>query len=157
MRSRALNQRGKLRPMARIDLALVAAALVILGSACAMADPGLGGPGAPAQLEAETYPGTRGPITGTLHGEDTGCLEADVEGVSRFVIWPPGTQLGDEGGIRLPDGTVVRPGDRVTGVGAVTPIARLVADKGYWESLIGFCDPAEADALVFDQVAPADE
>jgi hypothetical protein len=133
----------------------VAPVLLAALAGCSLGS-GLGGPGAPAQLDGEAYPGPRAPVAGTVQGEDSGCLEIETDGLARFVIWPAGTQLAD-GGIRLPDGTVVRPGSRVEGIGAVTPIERLVADpNGYWAHVIGFCAPAEDEALVLDQVGVAD-
>ena len=142
-----------LRGMRRPVLALL---VTIQGLAACTADgEALGGFGVPAQLAGETYPGPRRAIASVLEGDDVGCLEAAVDGAPRFVIWPAGARL--DHGVRLADGTILRPGDPFDRVGALTPIEPLAADpNGFWASLIGFCAPASREALVLDEVRRAE-
>lgn len=129
----------------------LAAVLSLVLCAGCLGDVGLGGPGLPQQRTGETYPGQRFETAGEIEQTDTGCLRILIDAVSRFVIWPAGSDLGDA--VRLPDGSEARPGDRLRAVAALTPTDRLVADaNGYWASVLGFCAPNDGFVLVIDEV-----
>lgn len=141
-------------PRARLAFALLLGATAAAacgpttttGLAGPTAEAGLGGPGLPQQLAGERYPGARRVLAGTVELADNGCVNVVLDGRSLFAIWPAGSALDDV--VRLPDGQVLADGDRVTGSGALSPVAPLVADPGgYWANVIGFCDP-DADVLV---------
>ncbi|MEI7743626.1 MAG: hypothetical protein WCK58_07745 [Chloroflexota bacterium] len=102
----------------------------------------------PAQRPGETYPGVREEIHGTLEVASNGCFELVVDGTPQFVIWPAGSQLDDR--VRLPDGQVVVEGAAVTGIGASTPTAPLVAKGGYWANALSFCAQGDKEVIVLD-------
>jgi hypothetical protein len=113
--------------------------------------PAEGGMGLPAQREGDAYPGPRAEVTGTVRTAENGCIEVEADGRRWFVIWPAGARL--DALVRLPDGTVLDDGDRLTATGGPTPVGRLVADRaGYWANTIGFCAPEATEVLVLDEV-----
>lgn len=116
--------------------------------------------GVPQQFAGEEFPGDRHRVTMRVHLAPDGCflgrLPADGDGSRRLVVWPRGTEQGASGAeLRLPDGTVVRHGDVLTGVGLVMPTARLahVGEDGFWDFAVSFCTPRAADVLVLDTAA----
>jgi hypothetical protein len=112
------------------------------------------GLGLPVPIAGESYPGERKDVTGVLEVASNGCLQLGVDGQRYFVIWPTGSMLDDR--VRLPNGQVVREGQTVTGTGALTPSAPLVAQRdSYWASAIGFCAPDATEVLVLDSAALA--
>jgi hypothetical protein len=132
--------------------AAVAAALAL--AACSNApDDALGGPGLPQQLPGETYPGARQQLAGKLELLGNGCVNVVISGVSRLVIWPAGSDLGDP--VTLPDGTALADGDAIAGSGTVIPVDALAGGPdGYWGSVTGFCDSQPREVVVFDEVGP---
>jgi hypothetical protein len=105
------------------------------------------------QRDGETYPGVRRNVVGIVEVAPDGCIGVKVDDRSYFAIWPRGSEQ-DEA-VRLPGGEVIAAGDRITGVGALTPVAPLVADpNGYWAYLIGFCVPGAREVLVLDAAGP---
>lgn len=121
--------------------------LALAVTACGL---GEGGLGLPTQRSGETYPGARMEIAGTMAVTSNGCFELDTEAGRHFVIWPAGSALDDR--VRLPDRSVVREGDRIEAVGAMTPVDPLVADRnGYWAQAIGYCAPDAMRVIVLDE------
>ena len=140
--------------MPRARVPLLVACLGWLAAACQVAaPPDQAGMGLPVQLPGEVYQSERSPLSGTLHVTDTGCDHAMVDGRKRYVIWPAGSAKVD--GVRLPDGSVLADGDPFEGVGGLTPVEPLTADRnGWWAHTIGFCDPEATEVLVLDEARP---
>jgi hypothetical protein len=128
--------------------AALALAVGLTVAACSGPD-GLGGMEMPRQRDGETYPGMRRDIVGIVEVTPDGCIGVKVDDRSYFAIWPRGSEQGEA--VRLPGGEVIAAGDRIAGVGALTPVAPLVADpNGYWAYVIGFCAPGAREVLVLD-------
>lgn len=120
--------------------------IAILLTACGL---GEGGLGLPRQLGGETYPGDRFTLDGVMQVSSNGCFQLKWQGRIHYVIWPAGSTLDDQ--VRLPNGEVIREGDHVTGIGALTPTAPLVANRdGYWAYAIGYCAPGAEEVIVLD-------
>ena len=141
----------------------LAIGLMILGSLMVLdgCDLGGGGPGLPRQQSAETYPGERHEVVGTIDVAEGGCVRVRLEdGLSYLVIWPATASQGRDDYVNL--GWFQRDlgnGDRVRGEAALTPLAGLPhwAD-GYWHAALGWCAKDEdTDALVFDWARGVDE
>ncbi|MEO8510915.1 MAG: hypothetical protein ABI534_06695 [Chloroflexota bacterium] len=131
--------------------AFVAVALA-LAACTGSQDEALGGPGLPQQLRGETYPGARHELAGELQLLDNGCVNVVIDGVSRLVIWPAGSDLGDP--VTLPDSTPLADGDAITGIGTVMTVNALPGGAdGYWGSVTGFCDTQPREVVVFDEVS----
>ena len=128
-------------------------AALALAACASPPDDALGGPGLPQQLPGERYPGERQQLAGNLELLENGCVNVVIDGVSRLVIWPAGSDLGDP--VTLPDGTPLAAGDAVSGAGAVIPVNALPGGPdGYWGSVTGFCDSQPREVVVFDEVGP---
>lgn len=131
---------------------LAAATLVLtvgLAIAACSSPDGLGGMEMPRQRDGEAYPGLRRDIVGIVEVAPDGCVGVRIDDRSYFAIWPRGSEQHEV--VRLPGGEVIAAGDRIVGVGALTPVAPLVADpNGYWAYVIGFCAPDAREVLVLD-------
>ncbi len=133
-------------------------AVVLGGLAAGCALPGQAGMDLPRQNDAETYSGDRSQLAGVLATASNGCLTIGMNSGDYLVIWPRGSEFANRGelpaGVRLPDGQVISPGDAMSGTGAFTPTAPLVANRhGYWAHTIGYCAPSASQVVVFDSVA----
>jgi hypothetical protein len=139
--------RRRLTVCAAVDAALALAA-------CSNApDDALGGPGLPQQLPGETYPGARQQLAGKLELLGNGCVNVVISGVSRLVIWPAGSDLGDP--VTLPDGTALADGDAIAGSGTVIPVDALAGGPvGYGGSASGVCESLPREVVAFDAVVP---
>jgi len=131
--------------------------VMLLSTACSSpGEEALGGPGLPQQLPGETYPGARQELAAAIELARNGCVNLVTDDGSRMVIWPAGSELADP--VRLPDGTRLTDGDRIRGTGAIVPVNALAGGPdGYWDSIIGFCDPDARDVVVFDEVQLASD
>lgn len=100
-----------------------AAVLLLTGvmTACSLSpgEDAQGGPGLPQQIPGETYPGDRSELIGEVQVARNGCIDVVVDGISRMVIWPAGSELADA--VRLPDGASLVDGD---GAAAAAPSCR---------------------------------
>lgn len=117
-----------------------------------------GGMGLPNHRRGESYPGTRGPVTGTVDLRPNGCFRMDTPAGSRLVVWPGDAEQDpdDATAIRLPSGRRLHHGDRVAGTGLEYPVAALPGvPDGYWGGMVTFCAPDDATVLVLDDVRPA--
>ncbi len=115
-----------------------------------------GGP-VPQQFPSETYPGEREPLSVRVWLAANGCFLGSVGGTSParsyLVVWPAGTEgAGDQ--VRLPDGTMVGNGDRLSGPGTLMPITALegIGASSFWQHTVGFCDDGAERVLVLDVV-----
>jgi hypothetical protein len=113
----------------------------------------------PSQHDGESYGGERLALTGELSVAANGCINITLNTGSYLVIWPKGSDYADLGsspaGVRLPNGHVIAPGDTLSGTGALTATAPLVANRdGYWAHVIGYCAPGASEIVVFDSVNP---
>jgi hypothetical protein len=156
-------------PRSAVPFALIVTAVLLTGcgaSAASSARPAsssaadlatdttAGGP-FPHQLDGETYPGKRAPVTGRVVLRDNGCLLVTAEGVSRFAIWPRGAGQDPQDGrvVLLADGSRVGPDDMVSASAAVLPVSALAGvPDGYWGGRLSFCVPKATDVLVLDTV-----
>ena len=147
----APTQSGRVVPgPASLGVALVVGLL----AACTTPEAGLGGLGLPRQHPGEEYPGARMAITGVFQVADDGCFQLLTKGNRVFVIWPPGAAEDGPLRIRFRDGSVLQEGDVITGTGAYTPVAPLVADRnGYWATTLGFCAPEADEVIVLDDAS----
>lgn len=150
---------GRSRSHARAGLVPALCALLAL-CGCGLfgvgSGPDVGGPGIPQAQDAESFPGERREVTGEVLATNEGCVFVVVSGVEYFAIWPSGSDGPDDSGrlLLLPDGDAVRDGDSIVGVGALTPVRPLVADRnGYWASVIGYCAPDIETAMVLDHAS----
>lgn len=120
-----------------------------------------GSPSVPRQSTAGELGGRRSPTGGTVRLAPDGCwfLE-DVDGQRRMLVWPPATEVGDDGAsILLDDATVLVPGTVIEGSGTRLGVRALAAD-GFVAQIAGFCAPTGVDVAVLDAVlvvvAPTD-
>jgi hypothetical protein len=131
--------------------ALLGAGLVACGG---VSDNEAGGP-IPHQLDGETYPGDRVPVSGAVELASNGCLFLVSDGVRHLAVWPAGAaqDRDDATVVRLADGTRVKPKDSVTASGLLFPVTGLVGyPDGYWGSQVTFCVPHDSTVLVLDTV-----
>jgi len=147
--------RGVRRP--RGAMRSVAFVVVLSVSLLVGCQPGQVGMGLPRQHDGESYTGDRQHLTGVLEVASNGCINIDLNPGTYLIIWPKGSDYADLGqspaGVRLPDGHVIAPGDTLSGTGALTPTAPLVANRdGYWSHAIGYCAPGASEVVVFDSV-----
>lgn len=133
--------------------------VVLLGAALAgcSGEDNEAGMGLPNHRPGESYPGARGPVTGTVRQQSNGCFRMDTPAGSRLVVWPGDSDHDPEDPtyIRLPSGRRVHDGDRVAGTGLEYPATALPGvPDGYWGGVITFCAPDDATVLVLDDVRP---
>lgn len=143
--------------------AAVVLALLLAGCAGSSSDgdasgEALGGMGVPQQFREEEYPGPRESLTVRVHLARNGCFLGRLQGggIRRLVVWPTGTEQGDDGDeLLLPGGGAVRHGDVVTAQGLLLATDRLPGYRGdgFWAHAVGFCTPDAPDVLVLDLAA----
>lgn len=110
--------------------------------------------GLPQQLDGETYPGDRRPISAEVEVAGNGCAYLVVDGTALLAIWPRGSELSQPA--RLPDGTELSDGDRIEGTGSLVPFGALPGGPdGYWGHVTGFCAGEAPRAVVLDEVSAA--
>lgn len=130
---------------------LLSAGLVVAG--CGGGNEG--GTGLPTPRPGESYPGPTAQVSGTIV-DDRGCFLLESAGIKRLVVWPSGTDQDrdDASVLSLPGGTQLRPGDTVSGAGAVVPVTALAGyPEGYWGQQVGFCTPDATEVLVLASAA----
>jgi hypothetical protein len=134
-----------------LSSALLAWSLAACGGS---SDNEAGGP-IPHQLDGETYPGDRAPVSGRVELASNGCMFVVSDGVRHLAVWPKGAAQDREDAtvVRLADGTRVRPKDSVEATGLLFPVTQLVGyPDGFWGSQVTFCVPEDSTVLVLDTV-----
>ena len=154
--------------MLRRSLAPALLPLVVLLSACGVDDT-LGGFGLPeldASDRAEVLAGAGASaesVTGTLSILDDGCHTFSGTGAAdgAWIVWPAGTAAvdGDNGQVRLSDGTLAVDGTALTGSGAVVLLDDLPGGENpdsYFASFGTFCGADDRGVLVLEDAATAE-
>jgi hypothetical protein len=115
-----------------------------------------GGP-LPQQFPGEHYPGKRWPLTVRVQVAANGCFLGSVDPAAPertyLMVWPAGSESAGAQA-RLPDGTMVGHGDRLTGPGTLMPTGALegVDVSSFWSHIVGFCDQDAERVLVLDSL-----
>lgn len=114
-----------------------------------------GGAPVPHQLDGESYPGTRTPVSATVV-LDRGCFLADVDGARRLAVWPSGAEYAPNNPsvVVVDHAVAIHEADHVTGSAAVVLVGDLPGyPDGYWGQQMQFCTPDASAVLVFDSVS----
>lgn len=143
---------GRGRAARAVGLVLAA----VVGAGCGPVGDSSAGFGMPTQPRDRPVPGERTDVEGVLRVESNGCFTLELEdGARRWVVWPPGTGMDDDG-VVLGRSSRVADGDRLTGTGALVDAAALPdwenADS-YFRAFGSFCEAGETGVVVLDVVA----
>ena len=97
------------------------------------------------------------PLEGTVTVRANGCFDLELQdGELRWIVWPEGTRLGDDGDQLVVRDVPVRDGDAVSGMGALAGAEALPGwenPDSYFKSFGTFCGAQEYGIVVLDQVS----
>lgn len=113
-----------------------------------------------AQLQStDEVAGLREPIRGTVSVASNGCLRLLMDdGASPWIVWPPGSDLADNGGVQA-DGSRYYDGDALVGAGVLVALSDLPGGDNpdsYFSSFGGYCGAEQTGVVVLDAVAHAE-
>ena len=113
--------------------------------------------GVPTASFDETVDASAAPFEGTVTVRANGCFDLELPGGElRWIVWPEGTRLGDDGDELVVGDLPVSDGDAITATGALTGAEVLPGwenPDSYFASFGTFCGAQEYGVVVLDEVA----
>lgn len=135
--------------------------LVLMGAvpaalaACSGEEPS-DGFGVPTVAFEEAVEAAAEPVEGTVAVRANGCFDLELpDGEVRWIVWPEGTRLGDDGDQLVVRDLLVRDGDAISGTGALAGAEVLPGwedPDSYFASFGTFCEAQEYGVVVLDEV-----
>ena len=113
--------------------------------------------GVPTLVFSEVIDTVAQPLEGTVVVESNGCFDLELPGGElRWIVWPEGTRLGDDGDQVVVGELPVSNGDAITAAGAVAEADVLPGwenPDSYFASFGAFCGAEERGIVALEQAS----